>query len=246
MCMTGQSVLFMNTRIHPQRTKKHLSSTAKVCQGAERDPHSSARQSNTRTANRKPRKQTVSEGLGHQAVIHELLVTLLLTISQFVQFRIFSQSVWDKTKKRGLSGLGNPTSTSHNWQLSSPASWTVTVVLSYVRVIQIGAWLPNQAASTICSPSETWKKKKLNTTTTKHCQKFQMKASLLHGPFWKKSIESDMRICCINNTRFGSHCLHSHAEVPVLAKTSRDDEGFARVTNTRRCSVQKSTKSLQL
>lgn len=31
-----------------------------------------------------------------------------------------------------------------------------------------------------------------------------------------------MRIRCINNTHFGSHCLHTHTEVPILVKTSRD------------------------
>lgn len=118
LCAWLDSLFFLWIPVFIHRgQKKHLSSTAKVCQGAERDPHSSARQSNSRTANRKPRKQTVSEGLVHQAVTRELLVTLLQMISQFVQFRIFSQSVWDKTKqkKRRLSGPENPTSTSHNW-----------------------------------------------------------------------------------------------------------------------------------
>lgn len=47
MCMTGESVLCMNISIHPQGTISHLSPTAEVCQGAERDPPSLARQSNT-------------------------------------------------------------------------------------------------------------------------------------------------------------------------------------------------------
>lgn len=54
MCMTGESVLCMNISIHPQGTISHLSPTAEVCQGAERDPPSLARQSNTtKKTNRK-------------------------------------------------------------------------------------------------------------------------------------------------------------------------------------------------
>lgn len=117
MCMTRQSVLCMNTHIHTQREKKtkeiHLSPTAVVCQGAERDLHSLSKQSKA-TNNKQKTMEAVSEGLVHQAVIQKLFVTLLQA-SQFVEFRIFFQSIWDK--REGLSKPENPSSTGHHWQL---------------------------------------------------------------------------------------------------------------------------------
>lgn len=129
MCMTGQSVLFMNTHIHPRRTKKHLSPTEKKIVREQRETYTTQPGCQTpRTTNGKPWKQTVSEGLVHQAVIHELLVTQLQTISQFAQFRIF-RTLFEIKQKRRRSGPENPTSASPH--LSSPASRKVTVVVSY-------------------------------------------------------------------------------------------------------------------
>lgn len=75
------------------------------------------------------------------------------------------------------------------------------MVLSYSRPIQIKAWVPSQSG----------------------CKSHLLRQwYLVHRSTWNKSRESDMRICCINNTHFGSHCLHTHMEVPILAKTSKD------------------------
>lgn len=128
MCMTGQSVFCMNTHIHPQRTTNHLSPTAKVCQGTEKDPHSSARQPNVTNTNRNTWEEnnswrTCTPGCYTWAACHTVINKSVCTIQIFF-------AIW------GLRRPENPTSAGHHWQiLSSPASWTVTAVLSYSRVI---------------------------------------------------------------------------------------------------------------
>lgn len=88
MCMTGQSVFCMNTHIHPQRTTNHLSPTAKVCQGTEKDPHSSARQPNVTNTNRNTWEEnnswrTCTPGCYTWAACHTVINKSVCTIQIF-------------------------------------------------------------------------------------------------------------------------------------------------------------------